>query len=196
MKRFCEFSLHDYMDLKPREEILMFAGNSSEDIVKICKEYAEHMNTIYSGGTTTFVKVLSKEEAKLWVNEIAQRELLSDDSEELITSIKNKFKECYGEENTINIKEYTPKESYTLNNGIQHIIIDSLIEYINQGNSLDTVHFVYSDDEYLCTCSTYKPFFPEIEDEMMSEYGNIYYIDDKLHTACFKHDNNYYLISY
>lgn len=97
MKRFCKFLLHDYMDLKPREEIKIFIGNSYEDITKTCKEYSEHMNKTYSGGTTTFVKILSEEEAKSCVNEIIQRELSDKqpDSDYIINSVKNKFTECY-----------------------------------------------------------------------------------------------------
>ena len=56
MKKFIEFEIHDYMDMYPRKDFI--AMEESE-----IYNFVNHMNKMYSGGTTRFVHVLTKEEA-------------------------------------------------------------------------------------------------------------------------------------
>lgn len=47
-EKFQEFSVHDYMDMYPRQEVRVM---TKEQAV----EFADHMNKNYSGGTTKYV---------------------------------------------------------------------------------------------------------------------------------------------
>lgn len=64
MKRFVEFSLHEYMDEHPTQQVLIMEGKNLEAIENTSKEYAADISKVYSGGSTSFVKVWTKEEAR------------------------------------------------------------------------------------------------------------------------------------
>lgn len=97
MKRFVEFRLHDYMDMCPRKNIRVMEANTLEDIERVSKEFANHMNNEYSGGTTKFIKVMNREEAQKHINNLIDIEVQNpqDDSQEFIDKINNMFNECY-----------------------------------------------------------------------------------------------------
>ena len=63
MEKFCEFSVHEYMDIHPYKEIRAFKGSNESEITANAVEWAKHMTEVYSGGPTSFVKILSREEA-------------------------------------------------------------------------------------------------------------------------------------
>ena len=56
MRKFVEFEIHDYMDMYPRSSFRAMEESEAQN-------FADHMNKNYSGGTTRFVRVLTKEEA-------------------------------------------------------------------------------------------------------------------------------------
>ena len=56
MRKFIEFEVHEYMDLYPRSSFRAMEESEAQN-------FADHMNKNYSGGTTRFVRVLTKEEA-------------------------------------------------------------------------------------------------------------------------------------
>lgn len=56
MRKFVEFEVHDYMDMYPRSSYRAMEESEAQN-------FADHMNKNYSGGTTRFVRVLTKEEA-------------------------------------------------------------------------------------------------------------------------------------
>ena len=56
MRKFIEFEVHDYMDMYPRSSFRAMEESEAQN-------FADHMNKNYSGGTTRFVRVLTKEEA-------------------------------------------------------------------------------------------------------------------------------------
>ena len=56
IRKFIEFEVHDYMDMYPHSSYI--AMEESE-----VQGFADYMNKNYSGGTTRFVRVLTKEEA-------------------------------------------------------------------------------------------------------------------------------------
>ena len=69
MKRLVKFSVHDYMDMYPSDAYYVFAGENEDEILGKAKEFETHMKENYSGGTTNFVKILSKEEAEKLYND-------------------------------------------------------------------------------------------------------------------------------
>lgn len=86
IQRFCKFRVHEFMDPEPSEEVRVFTDTSEEEIQKRCEEWADMMSREYSGGPTTFVAIMSKEEAKTWIDS------LEDNNE----NIETMFRECYG----------------------------------------------------------------------------------------------------
>ena len=97
MELFCEFSVHEYMDEYPRKHVQTFLGETKEDIEKNAKEYASQMTLSYSGGPTTFIKVMNKEEAEAHVKDVIAYEDAhpQPDSEEFKQEIWNIFYKCY-----------------------------------------------------------------------------------------------------
>ena len=57
MKRFVEFSLREYMDEYPTQQVRIMEGKNLEAIESTSKEYAADISKVYSGGFTSFVKV-------------------------------------------------------------------------------------------------------------------------------------------
>lgn len=97
MELFCEFSVHEYMDEHPRKHVQTFLGETKEDIEKNAKEYASQMTLAYSGGPTTFIKVMNKEEAEAHIKEVIAYEDAhpQEDSEEFKQEMWNIFYRCY-----------------------------------------------------------------------------------------------------
>ena len=95
-KKFQLFSIHEYMDEQPWEEIMVY---TKEEAI----EYADHMTRTYSGGTTTYVNELTAEEAMKYI--LGQYEYALNhpavDEEELekyqnvISNLMQKYWECY-----------------------------------------------------------------------------------------------------
>ena len=97
MKKFVEFSLHEYMDMYPTQQVRIMEGENLEAIKSASKEYAAGMSKVYSGGPTSFVKVWTKEEAREWIdrNKAQIGEDPSSEDKEWINSIEDIFYTCY-----------------------------------------------------------------------------------------------------
>ena len=97
MKRFVEFSLHEYMDEHPTQQVLIMEGKNLEAIESASKEYAADISKVYSGGSTSFVKVWTKEEAREWIdkNKAQIGENPSSEDKKWINSIEDIFYTCY-----------------------------------------------------------------------------------------------------
>lgn len=61
--RLVEFETQDYMDMYPNKEVRAFKAESVEVITQKAILWAKAMNENYSGGTTTFKKVMSQTES-------------------------------------------------------------------------------------------------------------------------------------
>ena len=98
MELFCEFSVHEYMDMYPRTTVRTFVADDLEGIQNAAKEYARYMNTNYSGGSTTFIKVMSKEEARKYIEkQCAIVDPKLEDPEEFSDRVWKIFHDCYGD---------------------------------------------------------------------------------------------------
>lgn len=97
MELFCEFSVHEYMDEHPRKEVRTFIGESEEAIEDTAKKWAKQMTDSYSGGPTTFVKIMNKEEAEAHIEDVIAYEDAhpQEDSEEFKQEMWNIFYRCY-----------------------------------------------------------------------------------------------------
>ena len=97
MEKFCLFKVHEYMDMYPRDHVRTFIADDEEGIKKEASRFAQHMNQNYSGGTTTFIKVMDKDEAQTHVNKLADYEKNhpKPDSEEFMEGVRNLFNKCY-----------------------------------------------------------------------------------------------------
>ena len=101
MEKFCRFELHEYMDMYPQEKVVTFKGETEEEIASNAQKWASEMTKNYSGGPTRFIKVMSAEEAKKYIDEQIAKEHQNwqDDSQEFIDRITNLYKKCYETEN-------------------------------------------------------------------------------------------------
>lgn len=99
MKKFVEFSLHEYMDEYPTQQVRLMEGENLEAIENASKKYAEDITKMYSGGPTSFVKVWTREEAKNWINKnIAEiGENPSPEDKEWINTVEGAFYSCYAD---------------------------------------------------------------------------------------------------
>ena len=98
MERFVKFEIHEYMDMYPQVKAMHFIGDTKEIIEYDAKAFAEDMNAHYSGGTTTFIKIMSAEEAKKYVDDsIAYEKTHWDDetSEDFVTQLTELYERCY-----------------------------------------------------------------------------------------------------
>lgn len=97
MERFCKFYVHDYMDMYPRTSVRTFSGEDLESIKEEALQYQNHMRQMYSGGETTFVKVLSAAEAREYLDkEIAKISHPDPEDKEWIGKVNNIYNKCYG----------------------------------------------------------------------------------------------------
>jgi hypothetical protein len=89
------------MDEYPSKHVRSFVANNEESIRKEAIKYAQHMNRNYSGGTTTFVKVMNKEEAEAHIKEICAYEDQhpQEDSETWKQEMWDLYNKCYNENN-------------------------------------------------------------------------------------------------
>lgn len=101
MKRFVEFSLHEYMDEHPTQQVRIMEGDTLEAIESSSKEYASQISKLYSGGPTSFVKVWEFPEANDWYikihKELGPSDNWSDEDIEWDTFVKKELAECYPE---------------------------------------------------------------------------------------------------
>ena len=99
MRKFIEFEIHDYMDMYPQSSFRAMEESEAQN-------FADYMNKNYSGGTTRFVRVLTKEEATQHVlkeiKSVIKRPTVtrSDGSldsvdVEFITKILKELESCY-----------------------------------------------------------------------------------------------------
>ena len=97
MKKFVEFSLHEYMDMYPTQQVRIMEGKNLEAIQVEAKAWAKQMTELYSGGPTSFVKVWTKEEAREWIdrNKAQIGEDHSSEDKEWINSVEDAFYTCY-----------------------------------------------------------------------------------------------------
>ena len=97
MKKFVEFSFHEYMNMYPTQEVRIMEGKNLEAIKVEAKAWAKQMTELYSGGPTSFVKVWTKEEAREWIdrNKAQIGEDPSFEDKEWIDSVEDAFYTCY-----------------------------------------------------------------------------------------------------
>ena len=57
MKKFVEFSLHEYMDEHPTQQVRLWEGETIEAIEAEARAWAKQMTELYSGGPTSFIKI-------------------------------------------------------------------------------------------------------------------------------------------
>ena len=97
MKKFVEFSLHEYMDMYPTQQVRIMEGENLEAIKNASKEFAADMSKVYSGGPTSFVKVWTKEEAREWIdrNKAQIGKDPSSEDKEWIDRVEDAFYTCY-----------------------------------------------------------------------------------------------------
>lgn len=106
MEKFCEFSVHEYMDMYPHSEVRTFKGKDEEEIKANAVAWAKEMTQAYSGGPTSFVKIMSRADAADYLCKIYKECLMDScwpdeeniDSALHVTSEKNikLFFDCYG----------------------------------------------------------------------------------------------------
>lgn len=89
-KAFQVFSIHEYMDEYPTEDVRVMTKGEAE-------QFADHMSKYYSGGTTTYVKEMSAQEAKLWLKEKVLEEIDTFDSitQEQVANMLKLYYETY-----------------------------------------------------------------------------------------------------
>jgi len=89
-EKFQEFSVHDYMDMYPRQEVRVM---TKEQAI----EFADHINKNYSGGTTKYVGEMNYAQAFEHTVRMVRQELTNtrDDSLDFITNVCEKFINCY-----------------------------------------------------------------------------------------------------
>ena len=97
MKKFVEFSLHEYMDEHPAQQVRIWEGKTIKAIEAEAIAWAKQMTKLYSGGPTSFIKVWTKEEAREWIdkNKAQINENPSSEDKEWINSIEDAFYTCY-----------------------------------------------------------------------------------------------------
>jgi hypothetical protein len=97
MELFCKFEVHEYMDMYPRDHVRTFIAEDEEAIKKEAIRYAQHMNQNYSGGTTRFIKVMTKEEAEAHVKDVIAYEDAhpQEDSEDFKKEMLDILHRCY-----------------------------------------------------------------------------------------------------
>ena len=99
MEKFCLFKVHDYMDMYPRDHVRTFIADDEESIRKEAIRYAQHMNREYSGGTTKFIKVMSKDEAKKHIDKLIAEEMREvHPDHEFIEQVTVLYNKCYIEQ--------------------------------------------------------------------------------------------------
>lgn len=96
MKKFCLFKLHEYMDMYPENHIRIMEGENEEAIEKTAIGFAQHMNKNYSGGTTTYIGLMTSEEAKDYIEKLIDDPKLGRCSDEEEVKFWEMYEECYG----------------------------------------------------------------------------------------------------
>lgn len=88
------------MDMYPSDAYYVFAGENEDEILGKAKEFETHMMENYSGGTTTFVKLLSKEDARSWYDHeiqlVKSGNYSQEEKDEAIDKLEQEFHEIYG----------------------------------------------------------------------------------------------------
>lgn len=99
MEKFVLFKIHEYMDMYPEKYVRTFIADDEDAIRKEAVKWAKHMDTNYSGGTTSFVCVMSAAEARAYAEGLIKEEMdnLRDDSGEFIDHVKRLYNKCYEE---------------------------------------------------------------------------------------------------
>lgn len=87
----------DYMDPKPSLDVRPFEGVSLEDIESKAKAFEAHMKKMPWSGTTKFIKVLDKKEAKEFIEKQIEKEVSKwqEDSLSFINHITKSYLDCY-----------------------------------------------------------------------------------------------------
>ena len=96
MKRFVMFLIHEYMDEFPEKHIRMMEGESEDSIRETAVAFAEHMNRNYSGGTTTYIGLMTAQEAKSHIESLIDDPKYGRCSDEEEVKFWEMYEECYG----------------------------------------------------------------------------------------------------
>ena len=99
MKRFVEFSLHEYMDEHPTQQVRLWEGETIEAIEAEARAWAKQMTELYSGGPTSFIKIWDFNDANSWfIKELKAIGGKPDSADkEWIEDTKKALEECYPE---------------------------------------------------------------------------------------------------
>lgn len=90
MKRFVQFNVHYYMDLRPIKEVRIMEVENINIFLEGTKEW--------TGGTVTLNKIFTESQARSYVNSIIAKEESNwqSDSQQFIDQGKKFFEEAYG----------------------------------------------------------------------------------------------------
>ena len=97
MELFCEFSIHEYMDMYPRKHVRTFIADSEDSIREAASKWADQMNHMPCSEHTTFVKVMNKEEAEAHIKDVIAYEDAhpQEDSEDFKKDMLDILHRCY-----------------------------------------------------------------------------------------------------
>lgn len=71
-------------------------GENLEQITENSREYAKQMTKLYSGGPTSFIKVMSAKEARMYLDtEIAKIKRPDSADKDWIEEVNKLFNKCY-----------------------------------------------------------------------------------------------------
>ena len=99
MKKFVEFSLHEYMDEHPTQQVRTWEGETIEAIEADARAWAKQMTELYSGGPTSFIKIWDFNDANSWFIKELKAIGNNPDSvdKEWIENTQKALEECYPE---------------------------------------------------------------------------------------------------
>lgn len=97
MKRFVQIESWYYMDLHPSVDTQVFSGENEEEISSNAHKFVEDIKSTWCSGTTKFLGILNKDEAKKFIDEQIAKEKSNwqEDSQEFIDKITKTYQECY-----------------------------------------------------------------------------------------------------
>lgn len=92
--KFYKIEKWDYMDEYPTTQVMTF-----EDEPK-AREYADYMNSNYSGGTTKLLGEMDSVEASNYCRHLYNTEKSNpqSDSHDFLLNVAQQYKKCYGED--------------------------------------------------------------------------------------------------
>lgn len=92
--KFFKIEKWDYMDEYPTTQVITFDNESK------AKEYADYMNSNYSGGTTKLLGEMDSVEAANYIRHLYNQERSNpqSDSHDFLLNATQQYKKCYGKD--------------------------------------------------------------------------------------------------